>query len=53
MKYAAYMKWAWDNRVPSAGNLRSMMRGFRDAKGADFSPEEVLWWHQMKHINKL
>ena len=45
MKYAAYMKWAWDNRVPSAGNLQSMMRGFRDAKGGDFAPEEVLWWH--------
>jgi hypothetical protein len=44
MKYAVYTKWAWDNGVPSAGDLKSMMRSFRDAKGGDFAPEEVLWW---------
>ena len=44
MKYAVYTKWAWDNGVPSANDLQSMMRGFRDSKGDAFAPEEVLWW---------
>ena len=43
MKYAVYTKWAWDNGVPSANDLQSMMRGFRDSKGNVFAPEEVLW----------
>ena len=44
MKYAVYTKWAWDNGVPSANDLQSMMRGFRNSKGDAFAPEEVLWW---------
>ena len=44
MKYAVYTKWAWDNGVPPASDLQSMMRGFRDSKGNTFAPEEVLWW---------
>ena len=44
MKYAVYTKWAWDNRVPPANELQSMMRGFKDSKGNTFAPEEVLWW---------
>ena len=44
MKYAVYTKWAWDNGVPPANELQSMMRSFRDIKGNTFAPEEVLWW---------
>ena len=44
MKYAVYTKWAWENGVPSANHLQSMMRSFRDSKGDGFAPEEVLWW---------
>ena len=44
MKYAVYTKWAWDNGVPPANELQSMMRSFRDSKGNTFAPEEVLWW---------
>ena len=44
MKYAVYTKWAWDNGVPLANELQSMMRSFRDSKGNTFAPEEVLWW---------
>ena len=44
MKYAVYTKWAWENGVPSANHLQSMMRSFRDGKGDGFAPEEVLWW---------
>ena len=44
MKYAVYTKWAWENGVPSANHLQSMMRSFRDSKGDTFAPEEVLWW---------
>ena len=44
MKYAVYTKWVWENGVPSANHLQSMMRSFRDSKGDAFAPEEVLWW---------
>ena len=44
MKYAVYTKWAWENGVPSANHLQSMMRSFRNSKGDSFAPEEVLWW---------
>ena len=44
MKYAVYTKWAWENGVPSANHLQSMMRSFRNSKGDAFTPEEVLWW---------
>ncbi len=44
MKYAVYTKWAWNNGVPPANELQSMMRSFRDSKGNTFAPEEVLWW---------
>ena len=44
MKYAVYTKWAWENGVPSANHLQSMMRSLRNSKGDAFAPEEVLWW---------